>query len=235
MRLRYLVELGQGKLSYAITMDKNKVLEIVTQCRLVAIVRLDDLSCATELTRAMLEGGVRAIEFTLTNAETPAVVAKLLGQFAEFSNGQATIGIGSVRTLDEAKLATDNGAQFLVSPITVPAIIEFAVRTGTASMPGAYTPTEIYAAYQHGADVVKVFPAKALGPGYFKDVLAPMPFLKMMPTGGVDLQNMSSYFSAGAVAVGIGSQLISSKSVAGRDWATIREAARLHAESAKVC
>lgn len=215
-------------------MDKAKVLEIVTQCRLVAIVRLDDLSCATELTRAMLDGGVRAIEFTLTNSETPSIVSKLLDQFAEFSNGHATIGIGSVRTLDEAKLATGSGAQFLVSPITVPAIIEYAVQTSTVSMPGAYTPTEIYSAYQLGADIVKVFPAKALGPGYFKDVLAPMPFLKMMPTGGVDLQNMSGYFAAGAVAVGIGSQLISPKSIASRDWTAICEAAKLHAEAAKV-
>ncbi len=214
-------------------MDKTKVLQIVTQCRLVAIVRLDDLSCATELTRAMLDGGVRAIEFTLTNSETPSIVSKLLNQFAEFSGGQATIGIGSVRTLDEAKLAIASGAQFLVSPITVPAIIDYAVQTSTASMPGAYTPTEIYSAYQLGADIVKVFPAKALGPGYFKDVMAPMPFLKMMPTGGVDLQNMKSYFAAGAVAVGIGSQLISPKSIASRDWNAIREAAKLHAEAAK--
>lgn len=213
-------------------MDKKQVLEIVSDSRLVAIVRLDDLSCAIELTQAMLAGGIRAIEFTLTNVSSPAVVTQLIKHFPQFSNGQATIGIGSVRTVEEAMLAIECGAHFLVSPITNQSIISLAVSHTLACMPGAYTPTEIFTAHQLGADIVKVFPAKVLGPGYFKDVLAPMPFLKLMPTGGVDLQNMPEYFSAGAVAVGIGSQLVSTELVASRDWDAIQSVAQKYSQSA---
>lgn len=214
-------------------MRKQTVLEIVTQSRLVAIVRLDDLSCAHKLTAALLAGGIRAIEFTLTNKDTPSVVSALLGEFPAFSSGQATIGIGSVRSVWEAQTAIDCGAQFLVSPITKPEVIRLAEAADVVSMPGAYTPTEIAMASELGADIVKVFPAKGLGPGYFKDILAPMPYLKLMPTGGVDLENMSSYFSAGAVAVGIGSQLVSNDSISRGEWGTIERLSLAYSTASK--
>lgn len=215
------------------TVDKNQVVQIVTQSRLVAIVRLDDLSMAQELVQAMLAGGIRAIEFTLTNVDTPRVVGELLQKVPQFSDGTATLGIGSVRTTDEAKKAIECGAQFLVSPVIKESILKEAAQAKLACMPGAFTPTEILTAHELGADIVKVFPAKGLGPGYISDVLAPMPFLKLMPTGGVDLQNMPAYFAAGAVAIGMGGQLLSVKAVAARDWPVIVKASLTHSQAAR--
>lgn len=215
------------------TVDKNQVVQIVTQSRLVAIVRLDDLSMAQELVQAMLAGGIRAIEFTLTNVDAPRVVGELLQKVPQFSDGTATLGIGSVRTTDEAKKAIECGAQFLVSPVIKESILKEAAQAKLACMPGAFTPTEILTAHELGADIVKVFPAKGLGPGYISDVLAPMPFLKLMPTGGVDLQNMPAYFAAGAVAIGMGGQLLSVKAVAARDWPVIVKASLTHSQAAR--
>ncbi len=215
------------------TVDKIQVVQIVTQSRLVAIVRLDDLSMAHELVQAMLAGGIRAIELTLTNVNTPRVVAELLKMVPQFNDGTATLGIGSVRTTDEAKQAIACGAQFLVSPVIKESIINEAAKARVACMPGAFTPTEILTAHELGADIVKVFPAKGLGPSFISDVLAPMPFLKLMPTGGVDLQNMPAYFAAGAVAVGMGGQLFSAKSVAARDWPAIVKASLAHSQAAR--
>lgn len=213
-------------------MNKREVLEIIQNRRLVAIVRLDDLSRSRELVQAMLVGGVRAIEFTLTNDKTPEVVAGLLQSVPQFRSGEATIGVGSVRSADEAQLAIDCGAQFIVCPISRESIIRKANQAEIAVMPGAFTPTEIAQAHDWGADVVKVFPAKGLGPGYFKDVLAPMPYLKLMPTGGVDLNNISNYFQAGAIAVGVGSQLLDPRGVADGDWADIQLAAEKYTKAA---
>jgi 2-dehydro-3-deoxyphosphogluconate aldolase / (4S)-4-hydroxy-2-oxoglutarate aldolase len=214
-------------------MDKQQSLEIVMQSRMVAIVRLDDLSCAEQLVRALLDGGIRAIEFTLTNTDTPQVVADLLGLFPQFSDGQATLGIGSVRTSQEAQLAIGCGAQFIVSPISKEAIIRQSVEAGVACFPGAFSPTEIAQAAEWGADIVKVFPARALGPGYIRDVLAPMPYLKLMPTGGVDLNNLAAYMAAGAVAVGIGGQLLEPQWIKQSDWGNISKAASQYSQAAR--
>jgi 2-dehydro-3-deoxyphosphogluconate aldolase / (4S)-4-hydroxy-2-oxoglutarate aldolase len=213
-------------------MDKQRSLEIVTTSRLVAIVRLDDLNSARELVDALLAGGVRAIEFTLTNSDTPRVVAELLQTVPRFVDEQATLGIGSVRTPDEAHMSIACGAQFVVSPISKQEIIRTANEAGVACFPGALTPTEIAQAVEWGADIVKVFPAKTFGPGYIKDVLAPMPYLKLMPTGGIDLHNLAAYFAAGAKAVGVGAQLLSPQWVQQADWESITSAARQYSEAA---
>lgn len=215
-------------------MDKQKSLEIILQSRLVAIVRLDDLSSAQQLVEALLDGGIRAIEFTLTNADTPRVVADLLRILHQFKDGSAILGIGSVRTPEEAEVAIACGAQFIVSPISKEAIIRQSKDAGIACFPGALTPTEIAQAAEWGADIVKLFPARTFGPGYIKDLLAPLPYLKLMPTGGVDLNNLSAYFSAGAVAVGIGGQLLSPHWVQQADWASVKNAALQYSQAASL-
>jgi 2-dehydro-3-deoxyphosphogluconate aldolase / (4S)-4-hydroxy-2-oxoglutarate aldolase len=194
--------------------------------RLVAIVRQDDLSNSEQLALTLLEAGVTAIEFTLTNADAPNAIRKLRKKEAFASTGSALIGLGSVRTLDEAKLAVESGAQFVVSPITSITIIEYCKQNGIGVCPGAFTPTEIAMAWEAGADIVKVFPARSLGPNFIRDVLAPMPYLKLMPTGGIDLNNIQSYFQAGALAVGIGSQLLDPIAIRDHDWARIRTLAQ---------
>lgn len=206
-------------------LSTSRSTSIILESRLVAILRLSDLQDAIPLVESLLEGGVRALEFTLTNPESPRVVSDCLRHFHQLSRGNATIGLGSVRSLEEAKVAIDCGAQFVVSPITHVGVIECCRNAKVDVCPGAFTPTEIALAHEAGASIVKVFPARNLGPGYIRDVLAPMPYLRLMPTGGVDLQNVSEYFQAGAIAVGVGGQFLNPTWIREKNWGSIRTAA----------
>ncbi|MBX3422602.1 MAG: bifunctional 4-hydroxy-2-oxoglutarate aldolase/2-dehydro-3-deoxy-phosphogluconate aldolase [Pirellulaceae bacterium] len=215
------------------SVDKAGVVRHVLQSRVIAILRLDNLMFADQLVRVLLDGGVRAIELTLTNPAAPDVVASLLDNVVEFSDGRAVLGIGSVRSLPEARTALAAGAQFLVSPTCLEPVIRHCVECGVAVFPGALSPTEIAQADAWGADIVKLFPASAVGPDYVRDVLAPMPYLKLMPTGGISFENMGHYFDAGAVAVGIGGRLLNPQSIAQRDWPRVRLAAERLVEAAR--
>lgn len=209
---------------------KSQVLQLITERRIVAIVRLDDLSQAVAISRALAHGGITVQEFTLTNLGALRAVGEVKKVLAN-DGLHAAIGIGSVRNCDEAQAAIDAEADFIVSPITKPSIIQCCASAQVAVMPGAFTPTEIATAWEAGADVVKVFPARGLGAGYIKDVLAPMPYLKLMPTGGIDLKNIQSYFAAGAVAAGIGGNLVDAATIARRDWTAVTNVARQYAEA----
>jgi 2-dehydro-3-deoxyphosphogluconate aldolase / (4S)-4-hydroxy-2-oxoglutarate aldolase len=210
----------------------NWVLELIDRLRLVAIIRLDDLTHAVEISRALLDAGVYLQEYTLSNPAAIDAVAEVRKQIAEFNTGEASIGIGSVRTREAASQAIAAGAQFVVTPITIPSLIEFCRENSVPIMPGAYTPTEIATAWEAGASMVKVFPARSLGPSYIKDVLAPMPYLKLMPTGGIDLNNMQSYFDAGAHAVGVGGNIIDARAIAEQNWKRVTEVAKNYVHQA---
>lgn len=199
--------------------------EVVSESRLVAILRLDCLDQAPRLVDTLLQAGVRCIEFTLTNRKAPGWVSKLVTEHPSFRTGQAFLGMGSVRNADEAKLVLDSGAQFVVTPVMQPEVIRLCNQAKVPIACGAYTPTEIANAWECGADIVKVFPARGLGPGYIKDILAPMPYLKLMPTGGIDSKNAGEYLAAGALAVGVGGTLCSATSVENGDWDSIHKAA----------
>jgi 2-dehydro-3-deoxyphosphogluconate aldolase / (4S)-4-hydroxy-2-oxoglutarate aldolase len=205
--------------------------DIILDTRLVAIIRLDDLSSAALIVESLFQGGIRAVEFTLTNASAPAMVHRISSTNEAIAKGNAVIGIGSVRSLEEAKLAIDSGAQFVVSPIASVPIIDYCKQNKVAVCPGAYTPTEIAMCWDAGADLIKVFPARNLGPNYIRDVLAPMPYLKLMPTGGVDLNNLGTYFDAGAVAVGIGSQLLDPYAIKNQQWGKLSATAASYANA----
>ena len=219
--------------------EARRVLELVETTRLVAILRLDDLSTAVELSQALLAAGVLVQEFTLTNPQALEAVVRVKEQLAEFRDGRAVVGVGSVRSESDVVQAQAAGAQFVVTPILLPSVIERAFgRDRQDQLPvmcGAYTPTEIATAAAAGADVVKVFPARSLGPNYIRDVLAPMPELKLMPTGGVNLENLQAYLQAGAYAVGIGSNLFDLADLERGAWASITERARQYAQAARVC
>ncbi len=208
-------------------------LDLILCHRLVAIIRLDDLSAAVELSRALLAGGIVAQEFTLTNPRALEAISQVLKEVKAFSNGQATIGVGSVRSREQAVAAMAAGAQFVVSPIHHPAVTAICVERSVPVMSGALTPTEIAAAWEAGASLVKVFPARGLGADYIKDVLAPMPEIKLMSTGGIGLANMQDYFNAGARAVGVGGSLIDAQAMAAGNWDRIAEVAREYATRAK--
>ncbi len=208
------------------------VTDLISKTRLVAIVRLDELALAAELSRALLAGGIVVQEYTLTNPDALRVIGRLRVEVEEFGSSQAFLGLGSVRTLAEAKRAVEAGADFVVTPIMRPEIIEYCVGVKVPILPGAMTPTEIALAWEAGASFVKVFPARSLGSSYIKDVLAPMPYLQLMPTGGIDTSNMGQYFADGAAAVGVGGRLVDAKSVAERRWETITQTARQYASTA---
>lgn len=210
----------------------NKIESLVQRYRLIAIIRLDDLTHATEISQALLDGGVYLQEYTLSNPAALDAIRTVRKRLPIFDADAAAIGLGSVRNKDEADRAIDCGAQFIVTPITNTAVIERCCNSKIPIMPGAYTPTEIATAWDAGASFVKVFPARNLGPGYIKDVLAPMPFLKLMPTGGIDLNNMSAYFSAGASAVGVGGNIIDTQAIAQQDWSRLTATAKMYADCA---
>ncbi len=195
------------------------VLENMEKHKIVAIVRLDDLSTARHITEALVEGGIRAIEFTLTNPDAVPTIAAMRKSVDE----AVVIGAGSVITSDQVHAVADAGAQFVVSPVSKRDVIAACAERDLPAMPGAFTPTEIQQAWEWGASVVKVFPANHLGLRYIKDVMAPLPHLRLMPTGGVDAGNIREFLDLGAFAVGVGSSLINNDAVADRDWKRLRE------------
>lgn len=182
------------------------------------VVRLPSLDQAVPLVRALLAGGVTAIEPTMTSPGALDVLPRLLAEIPAFGAGEAVLGMGSVTSPEQAAAAIAAGAQFIVSPALDLPTVEYCVAQNVPVMPGALTPSEIQTAWKAGAAVVKVFPARLFGPGYFKDVLAPLPHLRLMPTGGVDLSNAADFVAAGAVAVGVGSALVDKKLMDAGAW-----------------
>lgn len=190
----------------------------------IAIVRLDDLTEAVAISRALVEGGLTALEFTLTNRAALDAVTQARAALGD----KAQVGVGTVLDAAAAQASIAAGAQFLVTPVVRRDVIGEGRAQNVPVACGAYTPSEIWDAWQAGAALVKVFPARALGPGYIKDVLAPLPELKLVPTGGVDLENCAAYIKAGAWSVGIGSNLVDPKLVAAKDWAELTRRARAY-------
>ena len=198
------------------------VLELIGEHKIVAIIRLDDLSTAQPIAAALIEGGIRIIEFTLTNPDAVSTIAAM----RQFAGDSAAIGAGSVITAEEVRAVADAGAQFVVSPVSKAEVIHACAARDLPAMPGAFTPTEIQQAWEWGASAVKVFPANHLRRGYIKDLLAPLPHLRLMPTGGVTVDNIRGFFDDGAFAVGVGSALVNNQAVADGDWDKLRRRAR---------
>lgn len=207
-------------------MDPNRTLQVIEEGGVVPVVRLPDLAQAIGLAQALLDGGVTAVELTLTSPGALEALPLLREKVTAFEEGDAVLGMGSVLNQEMAAAAIDNGAQFIVAPMLDLPTVAYCVARNVAVMPGAFTPTEIQTAWVAGASVVKVFPATRLGPGYFKDLLAPLPHLKLMPTGGVGLENAGEFIVNGAVAVGVGSSLVRTDWVLHGNWQALTEQAR---------
>lgn len=201
--------------------DTQTILTILQRGGVVPVVRLPSLEQAVPLVRALLAGGITAIEPTMTSPGALDVLPTLLAEIPAFGAGEAVLGMGSVTSPEQAAAAIDAGAHFIVAPVLDLPTVDYCVERGVPVMPGALTPSEIQTAWNAGASVVKVFPARVFGSGYFKDVLAPLPHLRLMPTGGVDLSNAADFVKAGAVAVGVGSALVDKKLIDAGDWAEI--------------
>lgn len=193
----------------------------------VAVVRLDDLSKAVDLTKALAAGGVTSVEFTFTNPKAAQVITTV----REAVGDAAYIGAGTVLDAETARIAILAGAEYIVTPSFRPETIQMCRRYSITTVIGAFTPTEILTAWETGADYVKMHPASLGGPKYFKDVLAPFPHIKLIPSGGVTLENAPDFIKAGAVAVGLGSALVDPKAIEAGDWASITARAKSLADS----
>jgi 2-dehydro-3-deoxyphosphogluconate aldolase/(4S)-4-hydroxy-2-oxoglutarate aldolase len=175
----------------------------------VAVIRMKDAGRLRAVIDAIAEGGVRAIEVTMS---VPGAVG-LIAALAPALPSSILFGAGTVTDAATARAVIDAGARFVVSPVFRREVIDACHERDVAVAPGCFTPTEILDAHEYGADVVKVFPATALGPSYIKDVRAPLPQVRLMPTGGVTLDNAGEWIRAGAVAVGVGSNLLDAKAI----------------------
>lgn len=208
---------------------KNKIRDVLLHQRIIAVLRLQNLSEAAELSLALSDAGISIQEFTLSNPQAPQAIAA-----ARANNVDGCyIGAGSVRTLDECRAVHDAGAEFIVCPVLSLPVLLYCLDHDLLCLPGVMTPTEINNAVIAGAEFLKIFPAHHLGPSYLSDVLAPMPTVKLVPTGGITLDNMSHYLQAGASAVGIGSALIHQQSLDRGNWQGVAAHAAQFAEVAK--
>ena len=183
------------------------VIEEIKSNGVVAVIRGATVENINKIGSALLAGGLKVIEVT---AETPNIVAILEKVSKEYGD-KMLIGAGTVLDPETARMMLLAGARFIVSPTLNIETIKMTKRYGAISIPGALTPTEILTAYENGADVVKVFPGNAFGPNYIKNIHGPLPHIPLMITGGIDATNMADYFLNGAVAVGIGSNLVNPK------------------------
>jgi 2-dehydro-3-deoxyphosphogluconate aldolase/(4S)-4-hydroxy-2-oxoglutarate aldolase len=202
-------------------MNQAGCVERIMRCGVVAIVRLRTPAELLPVARAIKAGGIDVIEFTVT---TPGALLAIEEGSREFGD-EIVIGAGTVLDAETARAAILAGARFVVAPSTRPETISLCRRYGVAALPGAMTPTEILTAWECGADLVKVFPATALGPRYIKDVLAPLPQIRLVPVGGVDLGNVADFLRAGAVAVAVGSNLVDADTVTRRDYGRLTQRA----------
>lgn len=211
------------------SLSRRDIVHRLETTGIVAVIRADSPAQLVDVCRALQAGGVSASEITMTTPGALDAIAAAADQLA----GQCLIGVGSVLDGETARAAILAGAQYVVAPTLNQAVIEMAHRYGKPVIPGALTPTEIMAACQGGADLVKVFPANHFGPTYFKDLLAPMPQLRLIPTGGIDLTNAADWIRAGATSLGVGSALVKKDLIKARDWQALTRIAQQFIEIVK--
>ncbi len=210
------------------TMTRADVVRTIEDTGVVAVVRLTDAAVGQDVANSLMAGGVTAIEITMTVPRAVQLIADLCGALPN-----ALIGAGTVTDPATARAVIDAGAKFVVSPVFRPKVIEACHERDVPSCPGCFTPTEILAAWDLGADIVKLFPATSLGPSFIKDLRGPFPSIKLMPTGGVSIENAADWIRAGAVAIGVGSALVDGKAVAARKFNVITANARAFATAVR--
>lgn len=203
-------------------MNKQDQLARLLKSGIVAIIRAPDGSLLADVASALLAGGVEVMEVTFTVPKAHRV----LEQVADRLGDKILLGAGTVLDCETARIAMLAGAEFIVSPAVNHDVIRLCRRYDKLVLPGALTPTEIVSAWEAGADIVKVFPSDLTGPGYLKAVHGPLPQIRLLPTGGVTLDTAAAFLKAGACALGVGSSLVESKSVANADFGRLESLAR---------
>ncbi|MEB3281325.1 MAG: bifunctional 4-hydroxy-2-oxoglutarate aldolase/2-dehydro-3-deoxy-phosphogluconate aldolase [Lyngbya sp.] len=197
--------------------------ELLTENRVIAVIRSPNLELGTQMAASIANGGIRLIEITWNSDRPTELIAKLCSQLPN-----CTIGAGTLLTKEDIKQAVDCGAEFLFTPHTNPLLIEEAKSLDIPIIPGALSPTEIVNAWQAGASCVKVFPISTLGGvAYIKSLQGPLGEIPLIPTGGVTLENAQAFIKAGAIAVGLSSQLFPSSLLAEHNWKAIAKQAQI--------
>jgi len=210
-----------------ITMNKETILKKIFELKAVAIIRMSNSDKLKKVVEAIHKGGISAIEITMT---VPNALASI-EEISKTMGNDVLVGVGSVLNSKTATEAINAGAKFVVSPVYKEEVVSTVRKHNLPVMPGAFTPTEALTAYEGGADVVKIFPADVVGMAFFKGVLAPMPFLKLMPTGGVTLHNAGEWIKAGACAVGVGTALLDKKAIEEDNYSKLTENAKIFNQS----
>lgn len=188
----------------------------------VAVVRVDNSEEAIGAVCAVRDGGVQAIEVTFTVPNAEKIIARLANDLGD----SILLGAGTVTTIAQAQMAIDAGAAYLISPGFDVEVVSYALGKGVPFFPGVMTPSEVLAAKKAGVEVVKLFPAGRFGPAYLKDLLAPFPGLKIMPTGGIDVNNAADYIKAGAFALGVGGKLVDKAAIKAGNWQALTDTAK---------
>ena len=196
---------------------KSEIISLLTNPGIVAIVRTQQAAQVAPLVEALLAGGIKAIEITMT---TPNALAAIR-EASQVVGSRGVVGVGTVLDAETCRAAVAAGAEYVVTPICRTELVAVAHAAGCPIMLGSYTPTEAQTAHEAGADFIKIFPADTLGPNYIKALRAPLPHLRIVPTGGVDVQNVGDFLKAGCAAVGVGSSLVSAKILQEADWAEL--------------
>ena len=203
-------------------MTKLEQMQRIEACGIVAIIRANSSNELIDAAAAIQAGGVDVIEITMTTPDALRVISEVSTQLGD----AVLVGVGSVLDAETARAAMLAGAEFVVSPVTKSDVIEICNRYGKVVIPGAFTPTEILAAWETGADYVKVFPSSGVGPSYIKDIKAPLPQIPLIPTGGINAENAAEFINAGASALGVGSALVSSSLLESGDFVLLTEKAK---------
>ena len=203
-------------------MNRQESLELIRETGVIAIMRAQSSEQLLRAADAIRDGGVRVIEVTMTTPGALSVIEQAVSRYGE----DVLFGAGSVLDGESAREAILAGSQFVVSPTFKPGLVEMCRRYGVPVMPGAYTPTEALTAWEHGADWVKIFPAKTGGPALIRAIKAPLPQLDLVPVGGVGIANTADYIRAGASAVGVGSALVNQALLDAGDFSELTDRAR---------
>ena len=197
---------------------KAEVLKALDETKLVAIIRGMDPDVCLKLADAYVRGGIRLVEVTFDQTGDPRKTVEAIRAIREAFAGRLHVGAGTVLTDAQLQSVIDVGGEFMVTPSVNPALIRTCAAAGLAAMPGAFTPSEIVTAHEAGADIVKVFPVRSLGPQYVKDVLAPLKHIRLMAVGGVNPDNATDYLKAGCVGVGASGSLVNKEWIAAGNW-----------------
>ncbi len=203
------------------TMTKEKIIQRLLDPGVVAIIRADNSEQLIDACRALLDGGISAIEITMTTPNALQVIADVCRTFGH----QVLAGVGSVLDTRTAREAIEAGAEYVITPVLKPDVIAFCNQREKPIFAGSYTPTEAQTAFELGADFIKIFPADTLGPKYIAALRGPLPHLKIVPTGGVDATTAGDFIRAGCSAVAAGSSLVSKEILKNRDWTQLRNKA----------